>query len=147
VTNVIMSTAGPGKTSETGALQGTAQNLGTALGTAVIGSILLTVLTTTFDHRVYHDTSLPVGPRHSVSQKTSQGLAFIPASAAGDALKQKGVPAPIVSQLEQNYARSQVDALKIAIGGVALIALLGLGTTRRLPSSPLRGPPDTPAAA
>jgi hypothetical protein len=105
------------------------------------------VLTATFDHRVYNDTSLPVGPRHTVSQRTSRGLAFIPAPAAGAALNHKGVPAPIVNQLEQNYAQSQVDALKIAIGGVALIALLGLGTTRRLPSTPLRGPPDASVSA
>jgi EmrB/QacA subfamily drug resistance transporter len=147
VTNVNLASAGPAKTSETGALQGTAQNLGSALGTAVIGSILLSVLTATFDHRVYNDTSLPAGPRHTVSHKTSHGLAFIPAQAAGNALRQKHVPAPIVTQLEDNYAQSQVDALKIAIGGVALIALLGLGTTRRLPSRPLRGPPDAAAGA
>jgi Major Facilitator Superfamily len=146
VTNVNLASAGPDKTSETAALQGTAQNLGSALGTAVIGSILLSVLTTTFDHRVYNDTSLPVGPRHTVSQKTSHGLAFIPAQEAGEALKHKGVPAPIVSQLEQNYSLSQVDALKIAIGGVALIALLGLGVTPRLPSNPLRGPPEARVA-
>lgn len=146
VTNVNLASAGPDKTSETGALQGTAQNLGSALGTAVIGSLLLSVLTTTFDHRVENDTSLPVGPRHEVSAKTSHGLAFLPAAEAGGALKQKGVPAPIVSQLEANYATSQVDALKIAIGGVALIALLGLGVTRRLPSAPLRAPPSDAVA-
>jgi MFS family permease len=146
VTNVNLASAGPAKTSEAGALQGTAQNLGSALGTAVIGSILLSVLTATFDHRVYHDTSLPVGPRHTVSHKTGHGLAFIPAASAGAALKGQGVPPPVVSQLEQNYALSQVDGLKIAIGGVALIALLGLGTTRRLPSSPLRGPPEASSA-
>ena len=57
------------------------------------------------------------------------------------------MPAPIVAQLESNYAQSQVDALKIAVGGVALFALLGLGVTRRLPSSPMRAPPAeaTPA--
>ena len=147
VTNVNLASAGPAKTSETGALQGTSQNLGSALGTAVIGSLLLTILTVTFDHRVENDTSLPSKPRHEVSEKTSEGLAFIPADAAGGALKEKGVPAPIVAQLESNYAQSQVDALKIAVGGVALFALLGLGVTRRLPSSPMRAPPAeaTPA--
>jgi EmrB/QacA subfamily drug resistance transporter len=147
VTNVNLASAGPEKTSETGALQGTAQNLGSAVGTAVIGSLLLTLLTTTFDHRVENDASLPYGPRHTVSQKTSEGLAFLPAEVAGGALKQKGVPAPIVTQLEANYSQSQVDALKIAVGGVALIALLGLGVTRRLPSSPLRAPPVEVASA
>lgn len=142
VTNVNLASAGPDKTSETGALQGTAQNLGSALGTAVIGSILLSVLTATFDHRVEGDPSLPYGPRHEVAEKTGHGLAFLPAEEAAGALRQKGVPAPIVSQLEANYATSQVDALKIAIGAVAAIALLGLGVTRRLPSSPLRAPPS-----
>ena len=146
VTNVNLASAGPAKTSETGALPGPAQNLGSALGPAIIGSILLSVLTTTFDNRVYNDTSLPVGPRHTVSQKTSRGLSFIPAQTAAAALRQKGVPAPVVDQLQQNYAQSQIDALKIAVGGVALIALLGLGTTRQLPRRPLRGPPEPPVA-
>jgi len=147
VTNVNLASAGPAKTSETGALQGTAQNLGSALGTAVIGSILLGILTTTFDHRVENDTSLPAGPRSEVSAKTKEGLAFIPAEAAGGALRQKGVPEPIVTELEANYSQSQVDALKIAAGGVALIALLGIGVTRRLPSSPLRAPPTEAVSA
>jgi MFS family permease len=146
VSNVNLSTAGPDKTSETGALQGTGQNLGAALGTAVIGSILLSFLTATFDHRVEGDKALPYGPRHEIREKTSEGLAFIPAEAAGAELKQKGVPAPVVSQLEANYAQSQVDALKIAVGAVALVALLGLaGVTRRLPATPLRGPPSAAA--
>lgn len=147
VTNVNLASAGPAKTSETGALQGTAQNLGSALGTAIIGSLLLGILTTTFDHRVENDTSLPAKPRHEVSAKTKEGLAFIPAEAAGGELREKGVPARIVTELEANYSQSQVDALKIAAGGVALIALLGLGITRRLPSNPLRAPPSEAIAA
>ncbi len=50
--NVIMSSAPPGKTNEAGGLQGTAQNLGASLGTALIGSILLTGLLTGFDTRI-----------------------------------------------------------------------------------------------
>jgi EmrB/QacA subfamily drug resistance transporter len=147
VTNVNLSSAGPEKTSETGALQGTAQNLGSALGTAIIGSLLLSLLTTTFDHRVESDAALPYGPRHTVSEKTSKGLEFIPPELAAGALRQKGVPAPVVSQLETKYSESQVDALKIAIGGVAAFALLGLAVTRRLPSAPLRAPPPQASSA
>jgi EmrB/QacA subfamily drug resistance transporter len=141
ITNVNLASAGPEKTSETGALQGTAQNLGSALGTAVIGSLLLTVLTTTFDHRVENDASLPAEPRQHVAERTKQGLEFIPATDAAAALRQRGVPAPVVTELEAKYSQSQVDGLKIAIGGVAVFALLGLGVTRRLPSAPLRAPP------
>ena len=47
--NVIMSSAPPEKTNEAGGLQGTAQNLGASLGTALIGSVLLTGLLTGFN--------------------------------------------------------------------------------------------------
>ena len=51
--NVIMSAAPPAQTNEAGGLQGTAQNLGASLGTALIGAILLIGLTEGFadDHR------------------------------------------------------------------------------------------------
>ncbi len=141
VSNVNMATAGPDKTSETGALQGTAQNLGGALGTALIGSILLSFLTATFDHRVDSDRTLPAPARQEIREKTDTGLSFFPAEVAAARLREKGIPAPVVSQLEADYRQSQVDALKIAIGGVSLFALFGLGAvTRRLPADPLREP-------
>ncbi len=42
--NVIMSSAPPGQTNEAGGLQGTAQNLGASLGTALIGAVGLAAL-------------------------------------------------------------------------------------------------------
>jgi MFS family permease len=146
VTNVNLASAGPAKTSETGALQGTAQNLGSALGTAVIGSLLLGILTTTFDHRVEDNSALPTQARNGVAARTQHGLAFVPAPVAGATLRKKCVPEPVVTQLEADYSQSQVDALKIAVGGVAAIALLGLGVTRRLPSRPLEAPPTETVA-
>ena len=44
--NVIMSSVEPDQTNEAGGLQGTAQNLGASLGTALIGSVLIAALTT-----------------------------------------------------------------------------------------------------
>ncbi|MGC1166476.1 MAG: hypothetical protein WA862_10240 [Solirubrobacterales bacterium] len=41
------------------------------------------------------------------------------AEVAGGTLRQKGVPGPVVTQLESNYSQSQVDALKIAMGGAS----------------------------
>lgn len=147
LTNVNLATAGADKTSEVGALQGTSQNLGSALGTAVIGSLLLGLLTTTFDHRVEGNEALPTKAKTEVATNTQHGLAFIPAEAAASTLRQRGVPAQIVSQLETDYSQSQIDALKIAVAGVAAIALLGLGATRRLPANPLRAPPAATASA
>jgi hypothetical protein len=71
----------------------------------------------------------------------------MPAGSASARLREKGVPSPVVAQLEADYAQSQVDALKIAVAGVALFALLGLvGVTRGLPAGPLRAPPAARSA-
>ena len=56
--NVIMSSVEPAKTSEAGGLQGTFQNLGASLGTALIGAILLSALTAGFNENVSQDPNL-----------------------------------------------------------------------------------------
>ena len=59
IANVNLSSVGERDTSEVGGLQGTAQNLGTALGTALIGSILLTSLLGSFDNKVEANPAIP----------------------------------------------------------------------------------------
>ena len=66
--NVIMSSVEPSRTNEAGGLQGTAQNLGASLGTALLGAILLGGLTNGFIDRVAKTPHFPTGcvPRWSV---------------------------------------------------------------------------------
>ena len=54
-----MSSVDPAKTNEAGGLQGTAQNLGASLGTALIGSVLIAALTTGFISRVEQNPAVP----------------------------------------------------------------------------------------
>ena len=61
--NVIISSVPPDRTNEAGGLQGTAQNLGASLGTALIGAVLLTGLTNGFIDRVQDNPALPEAPR------------------------------------------------------------------------------------
>jgi MFS family permease len=147
VTNVNLASAGPAETSEVGALQGTARNLGSALGTAIVGSLLLGTLTTTFDHRVERNSALPAIVRSQVAGRTKRGLVFVPAPVAAAAIRGRGVPEPVVRRLKAAYSSSQVDAIKIAVGGVAVFALLGCGVTRRLPARPVDAPPVAVASA
>ena len=57
--NVIMSSVDPAKTNEAGGLQGTAQNLGASLGTALIGSVLIAALTNGLVDRVEQNPAVP----------------------------------------------------------------------------------------
>ena len=65
--NVIMSSVPPAKSSEGGGLQGTAQNLGSSLGTAIIGAVLLASLATGFSQRIANNPDVPAAAREQIA--------------------------------------------------------------------------------
>ena len=75
--NVIMSSAPPEKTNEAGGLQGTAQNLGASLGTALIGSVLLTGLLTGFNDRIAENPALSESTKTQISAATEKGIEIV----------------------------------------------------------------------
>ena len=76
--NVIMSSVPPAKTSEGGGLQGTAQNLGSSLGTAIIGAVLLASLATGFSQRVADNSDIPAAARETIVANTEEGIDIVP---------------------------------------------------------------------
>jgi hypothetical protein len=135
--NVNLSSVPSEQASEVGGLQGTAQNLGSALGTALIGSILLTSLTGAFHSHVKVNEALSPAIRQEVETQTSGGLQFVPAGVATKIVMSKGATPEVATELTGNYAEAQIRALKTGLGGVAVIVLLGFFVTFGLPREPL----------
>lgn len=147
--NINMSSVGTEKASEVGGLQGTAQNLGGALGTALIGSILLTGLGAAFVKEIQNTPSLPPQVRSQIVASTKHGLPFVPAKDVTAKADKEGLSAQAAS-VTASYAEAQVDALKVAMGGVAALVLLAMLATRGLPMERLvsaDADPDPPAVA
>ena len=140
--NVIMSSVDPAKTNEAGGLQGTAQNLGASLGTALIGSILIAALTSGFVERVEQNPALPANVRERVAQVEQKGVPVVPISDVEQVALDEGYPADQARAVAEDYGEAQLDGLKRAIGAVAIFAFLALWFTRRLPG---RAPPGRPA--
>ena len=139
--NVIMSSAPPEKTNEAGGLQGTAQNLGASLGTALIGSILLTGLLTGFQTRVAENPELSPAVRTQIQEATQKGIEIVTTEQANAAAIDAGLSPDEADAVTADYADAQLDALKKAMLGVALLALLSLLFTRRLPGKPSTAEP------
>jgi MFS family permease len=137
VGNVIMSSAPPEEANEAGGLQGTAQNLGASLGTALIGAILLTSLTASFVSRISDNPALPQDVRTSIAAKAEEGIDVVPVTQVRTAAVDAGLPSAQADALSTDYGNAQLDGLKRALLGVALLAAAGLYFTRRLPSKPL----------
>ena len=135
--NVIMSSVGPTQTSEAGGLQGTAQNLGSSLGTAIIGAVLLASLTTGFVNRVATDPEIPASTRDALVAKAGEGLDIVPVADVEAAVTKAGLPPEQARAVADDYGAAQLDALRLALGAVALAALLSLTVTVRLPTTSL----------
>lgn len=144
--NVIMSSVKPDQTSEAGGLQGTAQNLGSSLGTAVIGAILLASLSTGFSERIKDNPSIPPAAQQQIAAKAQAGIDIVPLSEVQSAAEKGGLSASEAQSVASDYSAAELDALRLALGGVALAALLALWATRRLPTEQLAGGDDRPPA-
>jgi MFS family permease len=135
--NVIMSSVAPAKSSEGGGLQGTAQNLGSSLGTAIIGAVLLASLATGFSQRVANNPDVPAAAREVIVANTEQGIDIVPVDDVEKAAVQGGLTQDQAHAVASDYGDAQLEALRLALGAVAAVALLSLWFTRRLPTESL----------
>ncbi|WP_328869190.1 MFS transporter [Streptomyces sp. NBC_00287] len=131
--NVVQSSAAEEERSEVGGLQYTAQNLGSALGTALIGSLLIGALVHAFTAHVEDDTRLSEQARQQTSVALEAGVSFVPTDQVRTAAERAGLPPAEVEAVVDSYASAQLQGLKAAIlaaGGVTLASFL---ITPRLP--------------
>jgi MFS family permease len=135
--NVIMSAVAPTQTSEAGGLQGTAQNLGSSLGTAIIGAVLLGSLATGFSERVTANSDIPAATRQAIAANAQEGIDIVPVSVVESAATDAGLTPDAAREIAADYGDAQLDALRLSLGAVALAALLSLWLTRRLPTKSL----------
>jgi MFS family permease len=135
--NVIMSSVDPSKTNEAGGLQGTAQNLGASLGTALIGAVLIAALTTGFVDRIEANPDVPASVRDQVAQRAEKGVPVVPVDDVESAATEAGLPPDQAKAIASDYGDAQLQGLKRAIGAVAAFAFLSLWFTRRLPGRSL----------
>src|SRR3954470_15772393 len=140
--NVIMSSVDASKTNEAGGLQGTAQNLGASLGTALIGAILIAALTNSFIDKVQDNPAVPSAVKTQIAQLEQKGIPVVPVDEVRTAATDQGLSAEEADAVAQDYGDAQLQGLKRAIGAVALFALLALWFTRELPGRPLEHAPD-----
>ncbi len=145
--NVIMSSAPPGKTNEAGGLQGTAQNLGASLGTALIGSVLLAGLLTGFNTRIAENPAISESTKTQVAAATEQGIEIVTTEQVHAAALEAGLSPSEADALTADYGDAQLEALKKAMLAVAFLALLSILFTLRLPDKPVMPADEQPAVS
>ena len=130
--NINMSAVPSERGSEVGGLQGTAQNLGASLGTALIGSILIASLVGNFQTNVLANPAL-ASVSNEIAAAAEVNANFVTTEQVRTSAEQAGLSAEQTDAIVAEYAEAQITALKVAFAAIALFALLAFAYVHRLP--------------
>jgi EmrB/QacA subfamily drug resistance transporter len=147
--NVVQSAVGDADRSEAGGLQFTAQQLGSSLGTALLGAVVITGLIAAFSSNVESDPALSADVKQAVGTALNGDVSFVASSEVEAAATDAGLDSESVGRLVGDYEDSQLQALKLALLFAAFIIAGSFLATRRLPTrrfSELESASDPPVA-
>ncbi len=135
--NVVQSAIGDEQRSEAGGLQNTAQQLGSSLGTALLGAIVITGLATAFTGNIADDPQVSARVEQQVQVQLSAGGSFVSSEEVREAAEDERLSPGTTDTLVSHYEDAQLEALKLAFLVAALLVLASFWSTRRLPSERL----------
>jgi len=132
--DVVQSSVDASGRSEAGGLQYTAMQLGSAVGVALIGAIVLSGLVSNFLTQVEGDPRVPPTVVAQTTIAVTEGVSFVSAEQVRRVATEAGLEPAEVDALVDNYAAAQLFALKSGLLACMLLALLTVPATRRLPT-------------
>ncbi|MFW0787161.1 MFS transporter [Gordonia sp. CPCC 206044] len=146
--NVIMSSAGDSERGEAGGLQGTAQNIGTSVGVAMLGALLIASLSAGFNEAAQADPSISAATKSRIAEASADGVEILGRDQLDEIAAANGIPADEVDSLIDHYETEQLASIKKAILLAVFLGALGLVIAQRLPRVPaaeLGAPPPVGA--
>jgi hypothetical protein len=131
--NLVQSSVGERDRSEAGGLQFTAQQLGSAVGTALIGAIVIGSLASVFVSEVQSDDRVSDQLATEVSVSIDGRLDFVPTAAVERVLAEAGVPESEAGPLADAYGDAQLVSLRKGLFVCGVVVVIGLFLARRIP--------------
>lgn len=131
--NVVQSAVEESDRSEAGGLQYTAQQLGSSLGTALIGAIVITGLAAAFTVNVTDDPRISQATQDQIAVQLEGDLSFVGAASVQKAAEEAGVPPAEATAIVEGYSDAQLQALKVGLLACGFVTLASLLATRNLP--------------
>ena len=130
---VTVSAVPDSRGAEVGGIQNTVTNLGSSIGTAMAGSILIATLTTSFLTSIEKNPAVPASVSSQASTKLAAGAPFLSDAQLSAALTKAGVPPQQAQAAMQANTTARVVALRAALALLAFFALVAFFFTGRIP--------------
>ena len=132
---------------EVGGVQNTVTNLGASIGTALAGAVLISALTASFLSGVQNNPAVPKDLASKAQVELAGGVPFMSDKDLKTQLDKAGVPPKTADAIVDENANARIDGLRASLSVLAVIALIALFASRRIPTrQPSAAPTSEPAA-
>ena len=142
--SVTVSAVPDEQSGEVGGVQNTVTNLGASIGTALAGAVLISALTTSFLTGIEHNPAVPRDVASKAQVELAGGIPFLSDQDLKTQLDKAAVPAKTADAIVAENADARIDGLRSSLSLLAVVALIALFATRRIPAEQ---PTASPAAA
>jgi len=132
--SVTVSSVPDEQSGEVGGVQNTVTNLGASIGTALAGAVLISALTASFLSGIQHNPSVPADIATKAQVELSSGVPFVSDADLKTALDKAGVAPETADAIVAENADARINGLRAALSVLAVLALIALFFTRRLPT-------------
>jgi MFS family permease len=134
---ITVSAVSDNDSAEVGGIQNTVTNFGAALGTALVGAVLISSLTAGLLHGVETNSAIPAGVKTEATVQLAGGVPFISDTDLRRELANASVPQSTADAIVAENSTARLNALRDALWVVALVAAMALLFTGLVPKVPL----------
>jgi MFS family permease len=131
--SVTVSAVPDERSGEVGGLQNTLTNLGASIGTALAGAVLVSALTSSFFSGLDDNPDVPDAVVDQAEVELAAGVPFVSDDDLEDALDDAGVPPEVEDEIVDENTAARIEALQAALGVLALLGVIALLTSGRIP--------------
>ena len=135
--NLILSLVSSEQTAEAAGLNSTFEQLGNAIGVALIGTLMLGALTFGMQQGISASPVIPVEAKAPLSEGVEQSVQLISDTQLDEALTAANAPEAISIELLDIYGLARTGAFKAAVGMLTFFALMALILSMWLPKRKL----------
>jgi MFS family permease len=141
--SITVSSVPDEQSGEVGGVQNTLTNLGASIGTALSGAVLIAVLTSSFLTGVENNPAVSPKVSQEAQTKLVSGAPFVSDAQLKTALDEADVPKAEADAILHENSTARLDGLRASLSILALIAVLAVIFTFRIPTEQPEAEPST----
>ena len=131
IVNLVLSAVEPAQTPEASGITSTLETLGSSVGTAVVGTVLVIALTSGITRLVDMSTVFPSDVKSEISQSMSTSVDVMATSAVVDALP---AGSQYTEEVARIYDKARINSFMITMLFMAFVGFIGYLLAKRLPA-------------